>query len=311
MQVERKPKEQTMEAWINGEFKGWDQANVSLLSHSFGRGSAIFEVFDVVSTPGGPAFFGLEHHIDRLFSSAALTYMQLPAGKEEVIAACMDTARRNKIKNGATKLFAYYPGIEFDVYPENREVHMAIFCVDFEPFGITQESLSAPVDAGISSYRKLHPETMPIHAKVCGSYVNGYLATAEVKSRGYQEVINVDLNGYVAESAAASVFFVEKGRLLTARIENVLAGITRKAVFEVAGDAGQPIAEADIQPEKLTEMDEAFLAVSLKRIQPIRSIEGKRLGETCPGPVTRSIISAINEAYQGKNPKFEKWLTYL
>jgi branched-chain amino acid aminotransferase len=67
-----------MKAWLNGEFIGLDQANVNLLSHSFGRGSAIFEVFDIVSTVKGPAFFGLNEHIDRLFTSAELVYMDLP-----------------------------------------------------------------------------------------------------------------------------------------------------------------------------------------------------------------------------------------
>ncbi|MBU2515714.1 aminotransferase class IV [bacterium] len=300
-----------MEAWINGEFKGWDQANVSILSHSFGRGSAIFEVMDVVAAEKGPAFFGLKEHIDRFLISAELVYMDLPLGRDEIMAACIEAARRNEVSHGATKLFAYYPGIEFDVFPQNPEVHLAIFCVDFATFGIKQDNLSAPTDVGISTVRKLHPETMPLHAKVCGSYVNGYLATAEVRKKGYADVINIDTNGFVAESAAASVFFVKDGVLKTARIENVLKGITRMAVIELANDLGQPVEEVDTLPGELFSMDEAFFSVSLKHIQPIRSIDGKTLGISCPGPVTRKIAGGMNRIYNGKNPKLANWLTYI
>jgi len=300
-----------MKAWINGEFKGLDQANVSLLSHSFGRGSAIFEVFDITSTVKGPAFFAIEQHIDRLFTSADLTYMQLPMTKGEIIDACTETARHNNVKEGVVKLFAYFPGIELGVYPQNQEVHLAIFCADFETVGLKREELCTPVDIGISSYRKLHPDTMPLHAKVCGSYVNGYLSTAEALRSGYQDFINCDLDGYVAEGAAASAFFVEKGVLKTAAVDGVLKGITRMATLALAQDLGIPVEEAKISREELMAMDEAFFAVSIKRIQPIRSIDGQKLSEVCPGPITQRMIEALDRAYTGEDPQSGKWLMHI
>lgn len=98
-----------MNVWINGEFKPLDQANVSLLSHSFGRGSAIFEVLDIVTTEKGTAFFGIEPHIDRLIKSAELCYMTLSMSKKEIIAACSEAAIHNKTKNGVVKPFIYIP----------------------------------------------------------------------------------------------------------------------------------------------------------------------------------------------------------
>lgn len=300
-----------MEAWINGEFKGWEEANVSILSHSFGRGSAIFEVMDIVSTPDGPAYFGLQHHIDRLMRSAELMYMDLPLQRDEIISACLETARRNRVSRGGAKLFAYYPGIEFEVMPQNPEVHLAIFCVDFDAFGMQQSDLSAPVDVGIASYKKLHPETIPIHAKVCGGYVNGFLATAEAKKNGYDDVINIDTNGYIAESAAASVFFVRDGVLHTARDEAVLRGITRMILIQLAAHLEIDVNAADILPDALKSMDEAFFAVSLKHIQPIRSINGNPLTIPCPGPLTSRLTEALSRVQTGRNEHFKEWLTYL
>ncbi len=300
-----------MKAWINGELVGWDKANVSLLSHSFGRGSAIFEVFDIVAAEKGSAFFCIEQHIDRLFRSAELVYMDLPLTREEFIDACIKTARENDIKRGGTKLFCYYPGLEFTAYPQNPQVDVAIFCVDFGALGIRQEALSAPANVGISSYRKYHPETVPIHAKICGNYVNPYLALMEMKKKGYDDILTVDVNGYVAEGATSSAFFVKDGKLKTAKLDNVLFGITRMALIEVAKDMGIPVEETDIRPDELQDMDEAFYSVSLIHIQPMKSIDGNPIGDSCPGPLTEKLISAMEEVYTGRNRKFEKWLTYI
>ena len=300
-----------MKAWINGEFVGWDEANVSLLSHSFGRGSAIFEVFDIVSAKNGPAFFGINEHIDRLIKSAELIYMNLPLSKEEIIEACKNTARENDIRNGATKMFAYYPGLEFYAYPKNTEVNIAIFCADFAVLDINPEKLSTPVDVGITSYRKYHPDTVPIHAKVTGNYVNPYLSLMEMKEKGYEDIINIDVFGHVAEGATSSVFTVKDGKIRTAKLENVLNGITRMAVIETAKDIAIPIEETDIKQKELFDIDEAFYAVSLLRVQPIKSIDGQLLGSACPGPVTEKIIEAMNELYSGKSKRSEKWVTYI
>ncbi len=300
-----------MKAWINGSFVGWDKANVSLLSHSFGRGSAVFEVFDIVAAERGPAFFCIEQHIDRLFTSAELVYMELPLTKEEFIDACVKTARENNITRGGTKLFCYYPGIEFTAYPQNPQVDVAIFCIDFEAFGISQEQLSAPVKVGITSYKKYHPETVPVHAKVCGNYVNPYLALMEMKKKGYDDVLTVDVKGNVAEGATSSAFFVKDGKLKTAKLDNVLLGITRMALIEVAKDMGIPVEEIDIRQEELQDMDEAFYSVSLIHLQPIIYIDGKAVGTSCPGPLTKKLTAAMEEVYSGRNKKFEKWLRYI
>jgi branched-chain amino acid aminotransferase len=300
-----------MKAWINGEFVDLDKANVNIFSHSFGRGSAVFEVFDIVSAEKGPAFFGLHQHIDRLFRSAELVYMDLPLSRDEIINACIHTAKENNVSLGAAKLFAYYSGIEFTVIPQNPQVDIAIFCVDYTTFGIEQEDLSAPVDVGISSYKKYHPDTVPVHAKVTGNYVNPYLAMMEVKKKGYEDVIIIDVFGNVSEGATASLFTVKEGKIKTAKLNNVLNGITRLAVIDVVKDTDMQVEETDIKSEELNDLDEAFYSVSLEHIKPIKSIEGKKLGSVCPGPYTQKVINAMNDLYSGNSEKSKDWLIYI
>ncbi len=300
-----------MKVWINGEFKKLEDANVSLLSHSFGRGSAIFEFLDIVPANGGPAYFGLREHIDRLFGSAELVYMDIPMTKDKISDAFIETAKVNNISEGASKIFCYFPEIELTIIPSNPRVDVAIITLDHTFFDAKKEELSRPMAVGISKFRKLHPDTVPVHAKVVGNYINGYLAKMEVVKKGYDDVIILDTNGYVAEGATSNTFFVKDGKILTPRLDNTLSGITRMCVLEIAKDLGIPTQETDISPDELSGMDEAFYTGSFVKILPMKSIEGAKIGDKCPGPVTLNLTSAIKDIYSGKNKKFSKWLTYI
>jgi branched-chain amino acid aminotransferase len=300
-----------MKAWLNGNLVDWSETNLSVLSHSFSRGSGIFEVVDIVKTVNGPAFFGLKEHMDRFFNSARLTYMELPRSKEELIDAVMETAKANNVSFGASKFFAYYPEIEMRLVPANPQVSIAIFSIDFDAFGITQEELSAPITAGISKFRKNHPETVPVHAKVVGNYVNSYLAQMEVMKRGYDDAILLDTMGFVAEGPAANIFFVDKDTVFTPYIRSALPGINRTAIIEALGEMKCSVKEKDILSDDLISFSEAFFSSSIIKIHPVRSIEKRTLGSACPGPVTAGLINKMDDVYSGKAQTFEKWMLYL
>jgi len=298
-----------MKAWLNGDMVDWDKTTVPILSHSFSRGSAIFEVVDIVNTVKGPALFGLTEHIERFFNSASLTFMELPLSRKELTDAVISTAAENGVKNGAAKFFAYYPLIEFSVTPANPKIDVAVFCLDYDLFGVKQEILSAPVRSGISSFRKIHGGTVPVHAKVVGNYVNAFLAKMEVKKKGYDDVIMLDTAGFVAEGATSNVFFVTGETIKTPTLTSALPGITRRALIEVVRDMGYTMNETDIRPEDLLGFDEAFYSGSIVKVQPIVSIDGKELKKKCPGPVTCAVKEQMNKVMRGEIEKYTKWLT--
>jgi branched-chain amino acid aminotransferase len=300
-----------MKAWLNGKMVKWEETAVPLLSHSFSRGSAIFEVVDIVATDDGPAFFGLNEHIDRFFNSAALTYLELPVTKDELTSAILSVAGENGVKDGLAKFFAYYPGIELTIIPTDPKVAIAVFCLDFARFGVQRELLSAPVTAAVSSFRKVHAETVPVHAKVVGNYVNAYLAKTEVRRRGYDDVIMLDTAGFVAEGATSNVFFVTGGEVKTPTLRSALPGITRHALIEIIRDMGYPLSETDITPDELPSFDEAFYSGSVVKVQPIREIEDKTLGSACPGPITCAVKERMNEVMRGRIDAYRKWLTKI
>ena len=103
--------------YLNGEFVAWKDATVHLMSHSFSRGSAIFEVISLHETASGPAVFRLEDHIHRLFRTAELLEMALPVSREALHKAVLDSVKRNGIRAGFIKIICFYPQIAFEIFP--------------------------------------------------------------------------------------------------------------------------------------------------------------------------------------------------
>jgi branched-chain amino acid aminotransferase len=295
-------------AWIDGAFMDCSQATVPLLSHSFSRGSAIFEVMAITAAHEGPAFFCLEEHLDRFFFSAEQTYMKIPFTRDAIREALFEVARRNGVGNGVAKFYAYYPDIELGTTPSDH-LSVAVFCIDYERHDVRRARPSEGVSVGISQYRKLHPQTTSVHAKVAGNYVNGYLARMEVKGRGFEEALMLDTCGTVAEAPTANIFLIRGTSIETPTIENVLPGITRRVIMRILDDMGYPEKEVRIRPEDLPDYEEAFFSGTTNPVQPITQIESTVY--TCPGPMTGEIRRRMAEVMAGKDPRYASLLTYI
>jgi branched-chain amino acid aminotransferase len=300
-----------MKAWRNGEFLDWQEVKVPVLSHGFGRGSAIFEVVDIVATEKGPAFLGLLEHVDRFINSATYMFIKLPMNREEIIRACIETAKENRVVSGIAKFFAYYSAVELDVVAHDKAVDVAVFCMDFGKPEPGASVMSQPVSTCISSYRKIHPESVPVHAKATGNYVGGYLAKTAAKEQGYDDVILLDTMGFVAEGATANLFIVKKDQVFTPGLRSVLPGINRMIVMDMLKDMGRSVRVTDIKPAELFECDEVFYTASVVKLIPISHIDNVPVGNSCPGPVTLEIDHRLRQAFRGGNEKFLRWLTHI
>jgi branched-chain amino acid aminotransferase len=208
------------------------------------------------------------------------------------------------------KFFAYRPDVEFELIPAKPHVSVAVFCYQSHPERTSGEPVP-PVAVGTSTVRKLNPETVAIHAKACGNYVSPYLAKCEVIRKGYDDVLMLDESGLVCEGALANVFFVTGGRVRTAPLSKVLAGITRDCVRRILRDQEVELMESDYRLEDALAADEGFYTGSTARIVPIKSIDGRPLGGECPGPLTVCVRDMLNEAYAGRLPGYEHWLAYV
>jgi len=298
----------TIMAWLDGKFVDWTQIRISLLSQSFSRASAVFDVMAVVPAENGPALICLQEHVDRFFSSAERTYMNIPFTRGEIKDAIITTARTNSVKNGIAKFYAYYTDIDLGPRPPEN-VSVAIFCLDYGSLGLNPDRFSTPLSVGISQYRKLHPQTAAVHAKVLGNYVNGFLARTEVRKKGFDEALMLDTNGFVAEGPTSNIFLAKGNCVETPTKENVLPGITRRVVIDVLKDMGHTVKETHILPQDLCEYDETFFSGTLRHVQPFARIEDHDL--ICPGPITQALILRLREVYSGTVERYKGLLTYI
>ena len=294
--------------FFNGEFIPWNEARVHVMCHSFGRGSAIFEVMSVHETPNGPAVFRLDEHVERLFRTAGILGMDLSMGREEIHGACLEAVRRNGVASGFVKVICFHSRIAFEILPPDAPMDVSVFVVD--P-AADLGGLKFPFDKGatacFSRWLKLDPQTVPIEAKAAANYLNGMMARAEARARGYDNVIMLDTQGFVAEGGTESVFMVKDGALLTPPQGTVLLSITRLSLLQAAEVLGLEARETRIHPDQLLEAEEILFAGTPNKVLPVRRVEETDLAGT-PGPVTRKLFSLMEEITSGRDERFKDWL---
>jgi len=294
--------------YINGEYVPWEKATVHIMSHSFGRGSAIFEVISLHATASGPAIFRLQAHIERLFRSAELLDMELPLAKEDLYKAVAGTVKRNRLQKGFIKLICYYPEFSVEILPPQKQLSVSVFAIDPEQ---DLGGIGLPFEEGttlfISNWRKLDPLTVPIEAKASANYLNGMVARLEAKKNGFENAVMLDTQGFIAEGGTESAFLVKDNRLMTPATGTVLKSITRMSILEAAKTVGIDCFEGQLKPELLFEAEEIFLSCTPFKVLPVRQINDRKM-ENAPGPLTRKIADLLDDIGSGNDDRFKDWL---
>jgi branched-chain amino acid aminotransferase len=294
--------------YLGGEYRPWDEANVHIMSHSFGRGSAIFEVISFSDTPAGPAVFRLDEHVSRFFRSASLLGMEPPLTPAELQEAVLQTVKLSGLKAGLIKAFGFYPEISSGVLPPPMPFRVAVFAFSCEEaVGGKGESASGAVTACVSQWRRLDPQTVPIEAKVAANYVNGMVARAEAQKKGFDYAVLLDTQGFLAEGATESLFLIREGRVMTPSLGTVLQSITRKSLLAVAEAMGLETVAGRLSPVLLEEAEELFLSSTSARVAPIRQIDTRSMGGA-PGPLTQRLAERIAAITAGRDERFRGWL---
>ncbi|OHE22446.1 MAG: hypothetical protein A2X92_03145 [Syntrophus sp. GWC2_56_31] len=294
--------------YLDGEYRSWDEANVHIMSHSFGRGSAIFEVIGFHETEAGPAVFRLDEHVSRFRKSALLLEMEPPLTDGELHEAVLQTVKRSGLGSGFIKMFGFYPEISFKILPSQKRFQVAVFVFSHdEALGEKQDSADKSVTACVSQWRRLDPETVPVEAKVAANYVNGMVARMESRKRGFDYAVQLDTQGFIAEGGTESLFLVRDGGLLTPSLGTILHSITRKSLLEIAEAIGIKTFTGRLSQRLLDEADEIFFSGTSTKLLPVRQVE-TRILNAAPGPVTRKLSSRIEVITAGRDERFKGWL---
>ena len=295
--------------WFNGRLIPWDRATVHVAAHVLHYGSSVFEGIRAYKTGNGPAIFCLDQHVDRLFNSAKIYRMEIPYTKEEIKQAIVDTVKVNEHESCYIRPLVFRGFDSFSLDPRTCPVEVVILTIEWGNY-LGPEAIEQGVDVGVSSWRRMAPNTFPAAAKIGGQYINSQLIVMEAVDRGYAEGVALDVNGFVSEGSGENIFVVNNGHVLTPPLaSSVLQGVTRHCVITLAGDLGYQVREERIPRELLYMADEVFFTGTAAEVTPVRSVDGITVGSGRRGPVTERLQSEFFGITGGQLPDRHGWLT--
>jgi len=295
--------------WFNGEFVPWDEANVHVLSHVLHYGSSVFEGIRAYHTQQGTAVLGLQPHTKRLFNSAKVIRMEIPFSHDEISDAILATVKRNGHKACYIRPLVFRGYETLGVNPTPCPVETIIATWEWGAY-LGAEAIEIGVDVGVSSWRRMAPDTHPSMAKVGGNYVNSQLVVMEAKRHGYVEGIVLDVSGYVSEGSGENIGVVYEGKIYTPPLGNsILAGITRGYILQLAKDRGIEVVEQQVPREMLYFADEIFFTGTAAEVTPVKSVDGLPVGKGSRGPITKALQDDFFGILTGEKEDRYGWLT--
>ncbi len=298
--------DKTKYIWMDGKLVDWDKAKVHVLTHTLHYGLGVFEGIRFYETDKGPAVFRLKDHIKRLFHGAKMAFMEVPYTEDEINNAVLETIRKNKIKAGYIRPILFYGYGKMGLDPHGASINAAIAVW---PWGAYLGEGAVKVKT--SSFIRIHPKSTHAECKFCGHYVNSIFASLEAKEKGYNEALLLDYEGYCAEGPGENLFIVKNGKLLTPALGNILTGITRKSIIEIANNEGIDVKETKLKLSEVYNADEAFFTGTAAEITAIESVDDRKIGKESPGPVTKKFQNLFHAITRGKNGKYKDWLAYV
>jgi len=293
--------------WLNGKLVPWESVTVPVLSHGLSRGSAIFEAFGVHEGPDGVYAFRMDEHMKRMERSCKLLGMTAAYSSGEIMQAVADTVKANHMGRGLIKVMGYWSEEAIINLVLDTPLDIAIFAIpDSEDLGLDR---AKPISACLSKWRKIHPETVPVEAKACSNYLNGYLIRRDAVERGFDLGLTLGTDGFVAEGSIESVYLVKDGRLMTPPGGRILHSITRLSILQAAPVIGIPTEEKAVMAEALYTADELFTCHSGIKVTPIYRFENRNLD--APGPITAKVKALMDDIILFRDDRFKDWFQKL
>lgn len=282
--------------YYNGKFVPEADARVSIFDSGFKSGAIVYEVTRTFK--GKP--FRLHDHLERLYIGLKLLQINCGMTMEQMEAATMETIEVNR---------ACFPdGFEFEinhditsgpsgayaaVLPEGARPTVMIHLWPLRT--VPPEYYENGVPAVIPPQHAIPARLLDPKAKVRGRvhFVIAGMQARKIDPKSWP--VLTDEDGFVTESTLANVFMVKDGALFTPEPRNILLGITRKAVMELAAEIGLTCRERNLEPYDFITADEAFFTTTPYSIVPMTRIDGYQIGNGAVGPVTKRLIAAWNE----------------
>ena len=270
--------------YLDGEWLDRETAKVSVFDHGLLYGDGVFEGMRVY----GGKTFRLAEHVDRLYDSAQAITLKPTMSKAEMIAVTEEGVRRSGLQDGYLR-HIITRGVG-DLGLDPRRCPRATVIIIFDVIAIWpperyEQGLNL-ITAGtpINQREALSPRVKSLN------YLNHILAKVEATNAGADDAIMLDSGGFIAEATGMNLFVWKKGALYTPAVyAGLLRGVTRDVIIELAAEAGLKVVETMLNRYDLYTAEEAFLTGTAAEVAPIRTVDGRTIGEGKAGPITRDL----------------------
>lgn len=295
-------------AFFHGQLRPFQDCQVSIATHGLNYGTGCFE--------GIRAYWNHEHeelyvlkgedHFARFLRSGHILKINIPYSVEELMQWTIAMVRANGFRQDVyIRPLAFKGAAMIKVTLSNVRDEVGIFAVPMGDYVSTQG-----LKATISHWTRIADNIIPSRAKVTGAYINAALANDDAEQDGYDEAIMLSQDGHVAEASSSNLFIVRDGVLITSPVTaDILEGITRQAVFQLAGDLGIPVMERPIDRTELYVAEEVFLAGTGAQVAAIVELDHRPVGSGSTGTITASLQQAYFQAVRGQDDRYRDWLT--
>jgi len=294
--------------WFDGKLVPWREAQIHVLTHSLHYGLSVFEGERAYKTDKGAAIFRLKEHTDRLFNSAHIYRMHMPYTREQIMEACCEVVRANKLDSCYIRPIAFYGSEKMGVSPKGAATHVAIAAWPWGAY-LGEEGLQKGIRVKTSSYARHHVNVTMARAKFAATYANSILANTEAIQDGYDEALLLDVDGFVAEGAGENVFVIKDGCIYEPEIASALVGITRSTIISLAREMGLEVVSKRLTRDDIYIADECFFTGTAAEVTPVRELDNRTIGSGSRGPITEELQKRYFDVVYGRNEKYEHWLT--
>jgi branched-chain amino acid aminotransferase len=294
--------------YFGGQYMPLGEARVGILTHALHYGTGVFEGIRAHWDEAQQELFVMRpvEHYERWKQNCGILRIAVPPSAEALTEITLELMRRNSFHtNVYVRPLAYKCAERVGVNPDDEDA-FAIVALPFGDYLHAEKGLHA----GVSSWRRIDDNAIPARGKICGAYVNSALASDEARRCGFDEAIFLNESGHVAEGATCNIFMLRKGKLITPPVtENVLEGITRDAVMELAQrELGLLVVERPIDRSELYVCDELFFTGTAVGVAPIVRVDHRPVKDAQIGAVTRGIQQLYFDATRGHLSTYLNWL---
>ena len=294
-------------AWFQNQCVPFEEARISIATHALHYGTGAFGGMRAIPDPKNAdtmLLFRADRHARRLSQSARLLLTDLSEGT--ILSALTAMLRANQ-PDQPIYLRPFVYTSDLGIAPRLHDIE-----TDFLIYGLPLGDYLSPegVSCRISSWTRQEDRSLPLRGKISGAYITSSLAKTEAVQSGFDEALLLNSRGKISEASGMNLFLVRDGELITPGVDqDILEGITRASVIELAKSMGIPVVERAVDKTELFIADEVFLTGTAAKITPIRQIESTVLRND--RPMMQSLKSKLVAITEGRDPAYEHWVTRI